>query len=211
MLAFAGNIWEVSAVRAWFVAYLTWIMSLPHNRLELPSAAIISGLASLAGFPVSILVAECALRWGRRAVVAACVASVLLLLALAGTAGGASLTILPLLCLAQMASLSDASALASGAVATADPARRGTSLAVFAFVGYGAAFVGPVAVGFALDAFGGAASVPEAACDNATRSLDPGTIGESGRGRLSSGINPIFLPTNSVGNLIVDLVRVAYF
>ena len=153
-LAFAGNIWEVSAVRAWFVAYLTWILGLAHNQLALPRPAVISGLASLAGFPVSILVAECGLRWGRIAIVSTCVGSVLLLLGLAVTAGGASLVILTLLFLAQIASLADA-ALASGAVAAADPARRGAALAVFAFVGYSAAFVGPVAAGLALDGFGG--------------------------------------------------------
>jgi MFS family permease len=98
-----------------------------------------------------------ALRWGKRAVVATCAGSVLVLLALAGTAGGPSIVILPLLVLAQAASLADASALAAGAVAAADPARRGAALALFAFVGYTAAFIGPVAVGFALDMFGGAA------------------------------------------------------
>lgn len=155
VLAFAGNIWEVSAVRAWFVTYLAWNLGLPHHRLDVPSPAVISGLASLAGFPASIVVAECALRWGSRAVVATCTGSVLVLLALAGTAGGPGLVILPLLVLAQVASLADASALAAGAVAAADPARRGAALALFASVGYTAAFIGPVAVGFALDAFGG--------------------------------------------------------
>ena len=156
VLAFAGNIWEVSAVRAWFVAYLAWNLGLPHHRLDVPSPAVISGLASLAGFPASILVAECALRWGPRAVMATCAGSVLVLLALAGTAGGPSLVVLPLLVLAQVASLADASALAAGAVAASDPERRGAALALFAFVGYTAAFIGPVAVGVALDAFGGA-------------------------------------------------------
>jgi MFS family permease len=155
VLAFAGNIWEVSAVRAWFVAYLSWNLALPHHRLDIPSPAVISGLASLAGFPASVIIAECALRWGPRAVVATCAGSVLILLALAGTSGGPSIVILPLLVLAQIASLADASALAAGAVAAADPARRGAALALFAFVGYTAAFIGPVAVGFALDAFGG--------------------------------------------------------
>lgn len=155
VLAFAGNIWEVSAVRAWFVAYLAWTFALPGNRLAVPSPAVIAGLASLAGFPAAILVAECAMRWGPRAVVATCAGSVLVLAALAGTAGGASTVILPLLVLAQVASLADASALASSAVTAADPARRGTALAIFACVGYSAAFIGPVAAGVALDTFGG--------------------------------------------------------
>jgi MFS family permease len=158
VVAFAGNIWEVSAVRAWFVAYLAWVLALPGNHLSVPGPAMISGLASLIGFPVSIAVAEAALRWGPRAIVATCLVSVAVLLALAGSAGGSSLLILPLLVMAQLASMGDASALASGAVAAAEPARRGTSLALYAFTGYLAAFAGPVAAGIALDLFGGAAT-----------------------------------------------------
>ncbi len=112
---------------------------------------------AVVGFPVAIAVAELALRWGPRAVVATCMVSVSVLLALATLAGGSSLVILPLLFTAQIASIADASALASGAVGAADPGRRGASLALFAFTGYVAAFVGPVVVGIALDAFGGAA------------------------------------------------------
>ena len=156
VVGFAGNIWEVSAIRAWFVAYLAWTMSLPGNSVSSPGPAAISGLASLIGFPVSIVIAEFALRRGPRAIVATCLVSIAVLLALAATAGGSSLVILPLLVLAQVASIADASALASGAVASADPARRGTALALYAFIGYTAAFAGPVAVGIALDLFGGA-------------------------------------------------------
>jgi len=89
VIAFAGNTWEVLAVRVWFVAYLTWILGLPGNRLALPGPAVISGLASLVGFPVNIAVAELALRYGRSMVIATCVISVLVCVALAITAGGA--------------------------------------------------------------------------------------------------------------------------
>ena len=158
VLGFAGNIWEVSAVRAWFVAYLAWALTLPGNHLSVPEPAVISGLASLIGFPVSIAVAEAALRWGVRAIVTTCLVSVAVLLALAGSAAESVLLTLPLLVGAQVASLADASALAGGAVTASDPARRGAALALFAFAGYLAAFAGPVAVGIALDLFGGAAA-----------------------------------------------------
>src|SRR5437764_14984247 len=75
---------------------------------------------------------------------------------LAAMAGGPTLVVLPLLMLVQITSIADAGALSSGAVAAADPARRGTALAAYAFIGYTAAFAGPVAVGIALDLFGGA-------------------------------------------------------
>ena len=158
VLAFAGNTWEVFSIRVWFVAYLAWTLSLPHNYLPLPGLAVISGLASLAGFPVSIAVAELALRYGRPVVVATCIISVLVCLGLAATAGGPTLVVLSLLVLVQITSIADAGALSSGAVAAADPTRRGVALAAYAFTGYAAAFVGPVAVGIALDQFGGAGS-----------------------------------------------------
>jgi MFS family permease len=171
VLAFAGNIWEVSAIRAWFVAYLAWTLSLPGNQLTLPALAVISGLASLAGFPAAIAVAELTLRYGRRVIVATCYVSVLVCLALAATAGGPTLLVMPLLVLAQITSIADAGALSSGAVAAADPARRGTALAAYAFIGYTAAFAGPVAVGIALDQFGGAGSAMGWAAGFATMAL----------------------------------------
>jgi MFS family permease len=171
VLAFAGNIWEVSAVRAWFVAYLAWTLSLPGNELTLPALAVISGLASLAGFPVSIAVAELALRYGRRVITATCLISVLVCLALAATAGGPTLLVLPLLVLVQITSIADAGALSSGAVGAADPARRGTALAAYAFIGYTSAFAGPVAVGLAIDSFGGAGSAMGWAAGFATMAL----------------------------------------
>lgn len=157
--AFAGNTWEVFAVRVWFVAYLAWTLGLPGNRLALPPLGVVAGLASLAGLPVSIAVAEFAQRHGReRVIVAACLVSVAVCLALALTAGGPSPVVTALLVLVQITSFADVGALAGGAVAAADPARRGAGLALYALAGYATGFLGPVAVGIALDWFGGAAS-----------------------------------------------------
>lgn len=200
VLAFAGNIWEVSAVRAWFVAYLAWTLGLPHNQLPVPDPAVISGLASLVGFPVAIVVAEFALRWGPRAIVITCIVSVVVLLALGATAGGSSSVILPLLVAAQIASLADASALASGAVATADPARRGTALALFAFTGYMAAFIGPVAVGVALDAFGGAGNPTGWAAAFVTMALGSTAASWAMRGARTGQRQPLTAPASGAGN-----------
>lgn len=157
--AFAGNTWEVFSVRVWFVAYLAWIVSLPGNRLALPPLGVIAGLASLAGLPVSIAVAELAVRHGReRVITAACAVSVAVCLALAATAGGPAWIVMALLIVVQITSFADVGALAGGTVAAADPARRGAALALYALAGYGTGFFGPVMVGLALDGFGGAGS-----------------------------------------------------
>jgi predicted MFS family arabinose efflux permease len=73
---FAGNTWEVFAVRVWFVAYLAWTLSLPGNSMTLPALGLVSGLASLAGVPASIAMAEIAARFGRRStIIATCSSS----------------------------------------------------------------------------------------------------------------------------------------
>jgi MFS family permease len=157
--AFAGNTWEVFAVRVWFVAYLAWTLSLPGNHLTLPALGLVAGVASLAGVPASIVMAEVAVRYGRRpAIICTCVISVATCLALAATAGGPIGIVLPLLILVQITSFADVGALAGGAVAAANPVQRGAALALYALAGFTTGFVGPVAVGTALDWFGGAAS-----------------------------------------------------
>ncbi|HZT87833.1 MAG TPA: MFS transporter [Stellaceae bacterium] len=160
VVGFAGNTWEVFAVRVWFVAYLAWTIGLPGNHLSLPPLGVVAGLASLAGLPVSIAVAELAAKYGRqRAITGACAASVLVCLGLAATAGGPAPLVMGLLILVQITSFADVGALAGGAVLAADPARRGSALAIYALAGYATGFLGPVAVGLALDWFGGAGSV----------------------------------------------------
>jgi MFS family permease len=157
--AFAGNTWEVFAVRVWFVAYLAWVLRLPGNHISLPPLGLVSGVASLAGVPASMVMAEIAARRGRRSVVIGiCLISVTTCLALSATAGGSIWIVLPLLVLVQITSFADVGALAGGAVAAADPAQRGAALALYALAGFTTGFLGPVAVGNVLDWFGGAAS-----------------------------------------------------
>ena len=157
--AFAGNTWEVFAVRVWFVAYLAWLLRLPGNQIALPPLGVVSGVASLAGVPVSMVMAEVAARRGRRPVVIGiCLISVATCLALSATAGGSIWIVLPLLTLVQITSFADVGALAGGAIAVADPAQRGAALALYALAGFTTGFLGPVAVGNTLDWFGGAGS-----------------------------------------------------
>jgi len=50
----------------------------------------------------------------------------------------------------------DSAALTAGAVAVATPGRRGATMAVHSLIGFGCAFVGPLALGVVLDLSGGA-------------------------------------------------------
>lgn len=159
VLGYAGNTWEVFSIRVWFVAYLSWTVSLPGNSLALPPLAVVSGIAAIAGVPASLLVSEFALRWGRRkAIVATCIVSVAVCLGLAGSVGGSVVLVLPLLALLQVSSFADVGSLTAGAVAAAEPGRRGASLALFAFTGSLTGFAGPVVIGMTLEMLGGMGS-----------------------------------------------------
>jgi MFS family permease len=160
VVGFAGNTWEVFAVRVWFVAYLSWTLSLAGNHIGLPALGLVAGMASLLGVPASVVVAEVAARRGRRRVIiSVCLLSVGTCLALSATVGAPIWLVLPLLVLVQITSFADVGALAGGAVAAVDPAQRGAALALYALSGFTTGFLGPVAVGTVLDWFGGAASV----------------------------------------------------
>jgi MFS family permease len=158
-IGFAGNTWEVFAIRTWFVACLAWSLSRPGEGLSLPALGVVSGQAALAGVPVSMAVAEVAHRVGYRPViVAVCVLSVANCLAIAWAADGSALLLLTLLAALQIVSFADVAALSSGAAMALPAEQRGAGLAVYGFAGFASGFVGPVAVGLAIDAGGGAAS-----------------------------------------------------
>src|SRR5262249_24720228 len=53
----------------------------------------------------------------------------------------------------------DSSSLTAGAAGTAEPARRGATLAVHSMLGYAGGFVGPLLIGWILDAAGGMSPV----------------------------------------------------
>jgi len=156
-IGFAGNAWEVFAIRVWFVACLTWTSQLPGNELPFLNPAILSGIAALLGVPAGIMVAELAIRWGRaRAIIATCIVSGLVCLSLAITAGGPVIPVMILLMMLQMTSFADVATLSVGAVTSVPPQERGAAMAVYSLLGYFAGFAGSVAFGLFLGWFGGA-------------------------------------------------------
>lgn len=159
IVGFAGNTWEVFAIRVWFVACLAWTLRLPGNDIVLPNLGVVSGLAALAGVPVSIAVAELAVRYrGSTVIVVTALVSVLVCLALAATAGGNVFVVLALLVLLQVTSFADVGALGAGAVAATHPAERGRAFGIYATVGFASGFAGPAVVGLVLERLGGTES-----------------------------------------------------
>lgn len=125
--------------------------------VALTALALLGTLVSLAGN-------EAAIYFGRRSLVAAAIAgSVLLAVALA-LFGVRSYPLAVALMLAYgMVIWLDSASLTAGTAGTAEPSRRGATLAMHSSLGYAGGFIGPLAVGLVLDVSGGNATAWSAA------------------------------------------------
>jgi MFS family permease len=154
--AYCGHNWELFGFRSWLVAYITWA------HLQTPSAftaapGIIAALATFLAVPASILGNEGAHRWGRTTWLGRVMllsAAMALLMALVGNVGAHGLWAMVLL-LAYAATMNlDSAAMTAGLLTETPSDRRGKALALYACIGFAGGFIGPVAFGVALDAFG---------------------------------------------------------
>ncbi len=155
ILGYAGHTWELFAYRSWLVAYLVFAEDARGGSSLLPDAAAIAAIATLLGLPASILGNELAMRIGRRRWILLAAALSVAVGGLTGFAASLSYLLAVALSLLYGALLTaDSSALTAGTVAAAAPGRRGSTLAVHAFLGFAGGAMAPIAVGFALDAAG---------------------------------------------------------
>jgi MFS family permease len=147
---------EMSALRGWGVAFQAWVAARTGAASGLLSPTVIVTTLALIGTAASVAGNEMAIRFGRRRLVAAAmVLSIVLALALA-IVGSLSYGLAVGLLLAYgLVVWLDSSSLTAGAAGTADPARRGATLAVHSTLGYSGGFIGPLAVGWVLDLSGG--------------------------------------------------------
>ncbi|WIM09161.1 MFS transporter [Enhydrobacter sp.] len=155
-LAYCVHTLEMNALRGWGVAFLAWVAARTGAAEGILSPTVIVTTLALIGTAASVLGNEAAIRFGRRRLVAgAMLLSIVLALTLASV-GAASYAAAVALLLAYGAVVwLDSSSLTAGTAGTADPARRGATLAVHSMLGYAGGFIGPLAVGWALDLSGG--------------------------------------------------------
>lgn len=156
-LGYACHVWELFSLRAWFVAYLTFALAL-HGLDSLGgwSPTQLVTVLSILGLPASVLGNEAALRFGRRRVIFTVMLGSAVLAVLVGFGPAWPLWLLmTLLVVYSIAVMGDSAALTAGAVAAADPARRGATMAVHSLLGFTAGFLGPLAFGAVLDLAGG--------------------------------------------------------
>jgi MFS family permease len=156
-MAYCIHTLEMNALRGWGVVFLGYVAastgSAPDNIF---SPALVATALGLIGTAASVMGNETAIRFGRRRlIVGAMIISIVLAIAV-GTIGQSSYSLASLLLMFYGLFIwLDSSSLTAGAAGTADPAKRGATLAVHSMLGYAGGFVGPLLIGLILDLGGG--------------------------------------------------------
>ncbi len=157
-LAYCIHTLEMNALRGWGVAFLGYVAvsTGAGAAANLLSPTLVLTVLGLIGTVASVAGNEAAIRIGRlRLIMLAMAASILVSIGLGLVGTFSYWAAVALLMLYGLVVWLDSSSLTAGAAGTADPARRGATLAVHSMLGYAGGFVGPLVVGLVLDASGG--------------------------------------------------------
>lgn len=155
-LAYCVHTLEMSALRGWGVAFLGYVAGATAVTGPLLAPAYVLTALGLIGTAASVLGNEAAIRLGRRKLVGVAMLGSVVAGCSIGLVGTVSYTIaVALLLVYGFIVWLDSSSLTAGAAGTAEPSRRGATLAVHSTLGYAGGFVGPLIIGFVLDLSGG--------------------------------------------------------
>jgi len=156
-IAYCIHTLEMSALRGWGVAFLGYVATNTGTATaSLLSPAIVATGLGLIGTFASVAGNEAAIRYGRKRLIVTAMMTSILIGATIGFIGSMSYAIAAvLLTLYGIVIWLDSSSLTAGTAGTAEPSRRGATLAVHSMLGYAGGFVGPLLIGWVLDVSGG--------------------------------------------------------
>ncbi len=159
-LAYCVHTWEMNTLRGWGVAFLAWVaLTAGDGDPWLPATAVIT-LVGLVGTWASVAGNEVSIRLGRQRLVRVAMVASALCAAVIGFLGPFSYELAVALILVYGVVIwLDSSSLTAGAAGSAEPGRRGATLAVHSMLGYAGGFVGPLAMGVILDLAGGMSTI----------------------------------------------------
>lgn len=148
--------WELSALRAWAVTFLTATAARQGSPGWLPAPTMLVTMIGIVCIAVSVTGNETAQRYGRARVVLLAMCSSAGLSLLAGWSTGISfLAALAVMLVWNCCIYIDSSALTAGTVQAADKSLLGTTMGLHSMCGYLGGFLGPLLVGVVLDLAGG--------------------------------------------------------
>jgi len=155
IFCYAVHCWELFGFRSWLVAFLVYSLHV-HPGINSPlSPQDITMLILLVGVGSTIMGNEGALRWGRRRAVSLFMIASGLLGGLVGFGVYLPFPIVVTICfLYGITIMLDSGSLTAGVVAGSGEGQTGMTLAVYSFVGFGMAFLSPLAFGAILDLAG---------------------------------------------------------
>lgn len=158
-VAYCIHTLEMNALRGWGVAFLAYVAVSTGADARFSPTWVLTALGVIGTF-ASVFGNEAAIRWGRvRLITLAMLASVAVSVSL-GYLGTLSYSVaVALLLVYGFVVWLDSSSLTAGAAGTAEPSRRGATLAVHSMLGYSGGFVGPLMIGYTLDLAGGMSRV----------------------------------------------------
>jgi len=155
-LAYCVHTLEMSAVRGWGVAFLGFVALGAGAADAGVTPTVVMTTLGLIGTAASVIGNEAAIRIGRRKLIGLAMSASIAFAASIGFVGTASYAIaVAMLVVYGLVIWLDSASLTAGAAGTADPSRRGATLAVHSTLGYAGGFVGPLIVGYVLDLGGG--------------------------------------------------------
>jgi len=155
-IAYCIHTLEMSALRGWGVAFLGFVAMQSSASATIMSPTMALTLLGLLGTLASVLGNEAAILIGRRRLIALAMLASAACAIMLGFLGPHSYPLaFGLMVLYGPIVWLDSSSLTAGTAGTAEPSRRGATLAVHSMLGYVGGFVGPLAVGFVLDWQGG--------------------------------------------------------
>ena len=154
--AYCAHTWEMNALRGWAVAFLAYVASATGERSPWIAPTVVATAMGLVGTWASVAGNEVSIRLGRQRLVRLAMSSCVACGALIGFLGARSYPLAATLVLVYgLLIWLDSSSLTAGAAGSADPRRRGATLALHSMAGYAGGFVGPLMVGWILDLAGG--------------------------------------------------------
>ena len=155
-LAYCAPTLEMTALGGGGVAFLAYVATSTGAGESRLSPTLVVTALGLVGTAASVLGNETAIRWGRRRLIGLAMTASIVIAGSIGFLGTASYPIaVALLLLYGFVVWLDSASLTAGAAGTAEPSRRGATLAVHSMLGYAGGFVGPLVIGFTLDLAGG--------------------------------------------------------
>jgi len=154
-VAYCVHTWEMSALRAWVVTFLTFAAAGSAGAWQPLGPSAVASVMGLVGVVASVWGNEAARRFGRRRfIIGTMVASAVMAGAIGFTAAFPYAVAVAMVMVYAALIWSDSSSLTAGSSGSAEPGRRGATLAVHSTLGYAGGFVGPLVLGATLDVAG---------------------------------------------------------